>query len=100
MSVIVRCAERSTIHVATQPPMCYGSHMDGKTKLRNWRKAEGITQEKAADILGVSVRTYQNWEIGTFAPSLEMAARVHAVSGIPTTDWIDSAGKSSDWVAP
>jgi transcriptional regulator with XRE-family HTH domain len=33
-------------------------------KLKAWRKRLDITQAQAADVLGVSKRTYEGWEIG------------------------------------
>lgn len=31
-------------------------------KLREWRKVANLLQKEAAEVLGVSVRTYQAWE--------------------------------------
>ncbi len=33
-------------------------------RMKAWRKRLDITQAQAADVLGVSVRTYQGWEAG------------------------------------
>jgi DNA-binding transcriptional regulator YiaG len=38
-------------------------------ELKAWRKSQKIIQKEAAEILGVSVRTYQGWECGTFHPA-------------------------------
>ena len=35
-----------------------------QTRLKASRKHAGITQEEAADALGVSIGTYRNWEQG------------------------------------
>lgn len=40
------------------------------------RKAAGITQEKAAELLGVAVRTLANWEAGIYTPPDDMVARM------------------------
>ena len=31
--------------------------------LKVWRKAKGLSQDKAAAVFGVSPRTYKNWEL-------------------------------------
>jgi DNA-binding transcriptional regulator YiaG len=36
--------------------------------LKDWRARRGITQAEAAEVLGVPVRTLQNWEIARTAP--------------------------------
>ena len=33
-------------------------------ELREWRKAKGLSGPKAAEHLGVSIRTYRRWELG------------------------------------
>ena len=38
-------------------------------KLKNWRDREGMSQSQAAALLGVSVRSLQNWEIARTKPS-------------------------------
>lgn len=38
-------------------------------KLKNWRYNEGMSQSQAAALLGVSVRSLQNWEIARTKPS-------------------------------
>ncbi len=38
-------------------------------KLKNWRYHEGMSQSQAAALLGVSVRSLQNWEIARTKPS-------------------------------
>ncbi len=37
-------------------------------QLQELRDAVGLTQAAAAELLGVSLRTYQGWEIGKSAP--------------------------------
>jgi DNA-binding transcriptional regulator YiaG len=36
--------------------------------LRSWRKGRRLTQQDAARLLGVPLRTWQNWEIGWRTP--------------------------------
>ena len=42
--------------------------MEFKDKLRSLRKQNNLTQEKAATLIGVSVRTYKNYELGHSLP--------------------------------
>lgn len=37
--------------------------------LRRWRDRESLTQAKAAQVLGISLRTYQKWEQAMNSPS-------------------------------
>lgn len=39
-----------------------------QTKLRAWRKARGLSQSGAAPLLGVTLRTLENWEQGRSQP--------------------------------
>lgn len=72
--------------------------MAAKDQLKQWRSDQGLTQKEAAEMLDVEVRTYQYWESGKFAPNREASARVHAVAGIATTDWISSPGTVEEHV--
>jgi len=38
-------------------------------RLQRWRTKMGFTQQQAADHLGISVRTLQNWEIARNMPT-------------------------------
>ncbi|MDO4593789.1 MAG: helix-turn-helix transcriptional regulator [Tissierellia bacterium] len=42
--------------------------MEFKDKLRQLRKEKQITQIEAAELIGVSVRTYKNYELGNSLP--------------------------------
>jgi len=33
-------------------------------EIRNWRESAGLTQQQAADIAGVDLRSWQRWEYG------------------------------------
>jgi DNA-binding transcriptional regulator YiaG len=45
-------------------------------RLRAWRKKKKLTQEKAAQVLGVPVGTFRDWEQGRYEPvdALKMEA--------------------------
>jgi DNA-binding transcriptional regulator YiaG len=42
--------------------------MELSEQLEAWRKRLGMTQKEAADHLGVSVRTFENWAQGRQSP--------------------------------
>lgn len=42
--------------------------MTGK-EIREWRKQMGLTQERLAQLIGVSFQTVNRWERGIFKPS-------------------------------
>lgn len=54
--------------------------------LRQWRRAKEISQEKMAQILGVHVNTYQNWEEDPEKISIGKAMAIAEVFGISLDD--------------
>ncbi len=46
------------------------------TRLRTWRRANGVKQHVMASALGVSQATVSRWESGTDLPSLEISRRI------------------------
>lgn len=38
------------------------------TEVKAWRKRADLVQKQAADVLGVKLRSYQNWEQGSHVP--------------------------------
>ena len=44
-----------------------------KISLKAARVNAGLTQEQAAEVIGVSVKTIQNWENNTTSPTIEQA---------------------------
>jgi len=44
-------------------------------EIRAWRSFVGYTQKEAADYLGVSTRSIENWEQGASAPQFSGAMR-------------------------
>jgi DNA-binding transcriptional regulator YiaG len=44
------------------------------SKLRRWRKARGLTNEAAAEFIGVPLRTFEDWQSGRRSPAALSAA--------------------------
>lgn len=57
---------------------------DYRTMYARHRKAAGITQEKAAELLGVAVRTLANWEAGIYVPPDDKVALMCDAYPAPT----------------
>lgn len=55
-----------------------------RTMYARHRRAAGLTQEKAAELLGVSVRTVANWEAGIYVPPDNAVALMCDVYPAPT----------------
>ena len=55
-----------------------------RTMYARHRKAAGITQERAAELLGVATRTLANWEAGVYTPPDDMVARMCDAYPAPT----------------
>lgn len=51
-------------------------------KIRLLRKEAGLTQKEVADEIGVTYRTYQNYEAGASAPSGAVLTKLSAVLGV------------------
>ena len=56
-------------------------------KLKEIRKAKGIGQDKVAEDLGISLRSYQNYEYGAREPNLEMLNKLADYFGV-TVDYL------------
>lgn len=56
--------------------------------LRQWRRAKEITQQGMADMLGVHVNTYQNWEEAPDKISITNAVKIAKIFNL-TIDDID-----------
>lgn len=50
-----------------------------REKLIKCRKKRGLTQDQMAEKLGVARSTYAGYEIGNFAPSLEIAVQIKKI---------------------
>lgn len=53
-----------------------------KTLLKVYRMQSGMTQEKAADLAGVSRRTWVNYESGATTPRIARAAKIAKIFGV------------------
>ena len=51
--------------------------------IKESREAHGWTQQKLADALGVSKKTYQNWEFGLSMPPFDIGFKICQVLGEP-----------------
>ena len=43
---------------------------DWPAVLKAWRSRRGLTQKQAAELIGVALRTYEDWERGVNKPTL------------------------------
>lgn len=62
--------------------------------LRQWRRAKEITQQGMADMLGVHVNTYQNWEEAPDKISITNAVKIAKIFNL-TIDDIDFRKETS-----
>ncbi len=71
-------------------------------RLKTIRKKRGITQQKMADILDISLNTYQKYEQSERQPSLDTLVRLADILDVPTDyllcrdDFLKSLGVSVD----
>lgn len=56
-------------------------------RLKEIRKSKNISQEQAANALGISVRAYQNYEYEQREPNIEMINKLADFYGV-TTDYL------------
>lgn len=65
--------------------------MEGTHPLKEWRAANGLTQEAAAERLGVSEPDISRWENRRRMPSLTQAAKLSEMTGIPIEQFAQQA---------
>lgn len=70
--------------------------MEFKDRIRTLRKESGLTQREIAERIGVTYRTYQNYEAGASAPSGTVLSRLSKLFGV-SMDML--SGKGADAVA-
>ncbi|MCR5601555.1 MAG: XRE family transcriptional regulator [Ruminococcus sp.] len=75
--------------------------MDINIKLKQLRKQKGINQEEAADLLGVSLSSYQKYERekNSVTPSLEVLMKLADFYDV-TTDYLLGREPGADTLAP
>lgn len=56
--------------------------MEFKDRIRVLRREAGLTQRETAEKIGVTYRTYQNYEAGASLPSGTVLARISALFGM------------------
>ena len=69
--------------------------MQFNEKLRLLRKNAGLTQRQVADAVGVTYRTYQNYEAGASMPAGDTASRLAAALGVSTDTLFGTASASA-----
>lgn len=68
---------------------CRSMQTAGSELLRRWRERKGLSQETAAEKLGVRQATLSRYESGARAPRLPEALRIRDVAGVPLEAWGD-----------
>lgn len=68
-----------------------GQQFDG-SRIRSKRQEAGLTQAKAAELVGVSPVYFQSLEVGRKTPSLDILFRLAAVLGCEAGDFLPSSG--------
>ena len=58
-------------------------------KLKALRKSKGITQEKLAELLNISIMTIRRWEWGERSPRVEEIKALAAALGVPEADLLN-----------
>ena len=56
-------------------------------RLRSARISQGFTLQKAADLLGIALRTYQKYESGDREPNYQLLVCIADLFKVPT-DWL------------
>jgi transcriptional regulator with XRE-family HTH domain len=66
------------------------------TRLRDWRKGAGLSQEELAERLGVFQTTISHYERGTLRPGLAEALKLEELAGIAPRDWLHDTSDADD----
>lgn len=62
--------------------------MEGTHPLKAWRSDRQLTQEQAAELLGLKEPTLSRYETGARIPSLAQAAKLSEKTGIPIDKFV------------
>lgn len=67
--------------------------MNGSELTKEWRREAGLTQEQAAQMVGVGQNTLCDWENGKKKPQIEQALALQEASGgkVAVASWAESA---------
>jgi transcriptional regulator with XRE-family HTH domain len=65
---------------------------DAPQSLLEWRKARGLLQEEAGDLIGVSKVSWGNWEMGRKPPRPAHLARLSSLTGLSYEQILNRAG--------
>lgn len=57
--------------------------MDSKFTLKSAREIKGYTQEKAANMIGISPDTLSNYERGKSYPDVPVLRKIESIYGVP-----------------
>jgi transcriptional regulator with XRE-family HTH domain len=60
--------------------------------LKEWRNARGLTQEAAAEFLGLNTPTLSRYETGKRVPTLNRAAQLSEKTGIAINKFVKVEG--------
>ncbi len=69
--------------------------MEFKDRIRLLRREAGLTQRETAEKIGVTYRTYQNYEAGASSPSGAVLSRLASLLGVS----MDMLGEGGDTTA-
>ncbi len=58
-----------------------------KNRLREARRSAGLTQEKMADLMDISLYGYQKYELGQTMPTVDHLLKLSHILGV-TTDYL------------
>ena len=61
-------------------------------KLRDWRHGAGLSEAKAAELVGCTQRTWHDWEAKGKTPEVDFAEAIERVTGgiVSIRDWVMS----------
>ena len=59
------------------------SYVPLRDRIRQARRDSGMTQQELADLMGVTVRAVQGWELGESSPALGRRRRLARVTNRP-----------------
>ena len=70
-----------------------------KDKMKEYRQANGLTQQQVAETLGISKRNIANWEQGVSQPTVEIFISLCKLYGITSLSVFDEATEE-EYISP